>query len=122
MNLSGRDGILLPFFPHLPPALMNKLDLWAPDVPSPIGGNTTSTTSCPPSAHSHLPSVIGVTVGESMDVGPTGVTSSRGSSYNSIDGNLTSTSEGCFLSFGSFWKYLYQVPVSSPSTNTDKIF
>jgi arabinan endo-1,5-alpha-L-arabinosidase len=111
-----------PSFPISPPVLKNRPDLWAPDVSGPIDGKYYLYYAV--STFGSQSSAIGVAVSESMDVGTwtdlgsTGVTSSKGSPYNSIDGNLISTSEGYFLSFGSFWQDLYQVPMSSPPTKS----
>lgn len=44
------------------------------------------------------------------------VASDRSKSYNAIDGNLVVVDDRRFLSFGSFWNGLYQVPLNSPPT------
>ena len=65
-------------------------------------------------------SAIGVARSKTMeagtweDLGSTGITSKAGSAYNAIDANLISTSDGYYMTFGSFWGDLYQVKMASP--------
>lgn len=54
--------------------------------------------------------------GDWQDLGSTGVESRDGDAYNAIDGNLLQDRSGNYLTFGSFWGGLYQVPMSSPPT------
>ena len=58
--------------------------------------------------------------GSWTDHGSTGVSSSAGSAYNAIDGNLIQdASSGAYsLTFGSFWTDIFQVPMSSDATTS----
>lgn len=49
------------------------------------------------------------------DHGSLGVSSSSGSAYNAIDPNLAIDGSSYYMSFGSFWKDIYQVGMSSPT-------
>ena len=55
-------------------------------------------------------------VGTWVDLGATGVSSKAGSAYNAIDSNLINTSQGYYMTFGSFWGDIYQVAMASPPT------
>ncbi|GME22471.1 glycoside hydrolase family 43 protein [Neofusicoccum parvum] len=54
--------------------------------------------------------------GKWKDLGSTGVESRDGSAYNAIDGNLLQDGGSNYLTFGSFWGGIYQVPMSKPPT------
>jgi len=51
-----------------------------------------------------------------IDLGSTGVTSSRSKPYNAIDANLIEINRTYLLSFGSFWNGLHQVQMENPPT------
>lgn len=65
-------------------------------------------------------SAIGVATSSSLDVGTwtdlgsTGIRSSSGKPYNAIDPNLVQDGSTYLLTFGSFWRDIYQVPMASP--------
>ncbi|KAL7621036.1 hypothetical protein AAE478_008348 [Parahypoxylon ruwenzoriense] len=92
-------------------------DLWAPEVA--FIGNTyylyysVSTFGVQDSA-------IGVATSSSMDVGTwtdlgsTGIRSSSGKPYNAIDPNIINVDGTYLLTFGSFWKDIYQVAMRNP--------
>ncbi|KAI5854476.1 putative arabinan endo-1,5-alpha-L-arabinosidase A, partial [Tricharina praecox] len=96
-------------------------DLWAPDVTGPISGYYYLYYSV--STFGSQVSAIGVARSTTMDygswedLGATGIASQAGSAYNAIDGNLVSTSNGYYMTFGSFWGDLYQVAMATPPTS-----
>ncbi|KAI1097787.1 glycoside hydrolase family 43 protein [Jackrogersella minutella] len=91
-------------------------DLWAPDV-SLVGSTYYLYYSV--SAFGVQDSAIGVATSTTLDVGTwtdlgaTGVQSSSGSAYNAIDANLINAGGTYYLTFGSFWNDIYQIPMSS---------
>lgn len=64
-------------------------------------------------------SAIGVATSTTMeygswtDHGSTGIGSTTGSAYNSIDPNLILVGSSYIMNFGSFWGDIYQVPMST---------
>lgn len=94
----------------------NSGDAWAPDVH--LVGDTYYCYYTL-SEFGTQNSVIGVATSPSMepaswtDHGSTGVESSSGDEYNTIDANLFQEDGGYHLNFGSFWGDLYQTPMSS---------
>ncbi|TGZ80154.1 endo-1,5-alpha-L-arabinosidase [Ascodesmis nigricans] len=100
INLPGRD------------------DLWAPDI---IKSGSLYYLYYSVSTFGSQSSAIGVATSPSMDAGTwtdhgaTGVSSKAGSAYNAIDANLVEVpGEGWKMTFGSFWRNLYQVPMQNP--------
>jgi arabinan endo-1,5-alpha-L-arabinosidase len=98
--------------------LPGNQDLWAPDVTQ-VGNTYYLYYSV--STFGNQNSAIGVATSTTLDVGSwtdhgsTGVTSSTGSIYNAIDGNLVALSGGGYqLNFGSFWGDIHQVSMSTP--------
>lgn len=67
-------------------------------------------------------SAIGLATSPSMDPGSwtdhgeTGVSSSEGSPYNAIDANLFIDGQTPYVTFGSFWTDLFQVPMNADAT------
>lgn len=65
-------------------------------------------------------SAIGVATSSTMDVGSwtdlgsSGVASSSSKTYNAIDGNLIWDGSAFYMSFGSFYGDIYQVPMANP--------
>ncbi|RPB18849.1 endo-1,5-arabinanase [Terfezia boudieri ATCC MYA-4762] len=92
-------------------------NLWAPDV-SNVGDYYYLYYSV--STFGSQNSAIGVARSRTMDVGTwtdlgsTGINSSTGSAYNSIDANLIATGGNYYMTFGSFWNDLYQVQMANP--------
>ncbi|KAG9398475.1 hypothetical protein AC1031_012490 [Aphanomyces cochlioides] len=101
INLPGRDG------------------LWAPDVTK-IGDTYYLYYSV--STFGNKNSAIGVATSKTMDVGSwkdlgsTGITSSSSTPYNAIDPNLIVDGNNYYLTFGSFWKDIYQFQLTNPPT------
>jgi arabinan endo-1,5-alpha-L-arabinosidase len=56
--------------------------------------------------------------GSFTDHGSSGVSSSTGSAYNAIDGQLFADGGSNYMNFGSFWNDIYQVKMASPPTGT----
>ncbi|KAH8146018.1 uncharacterized protein LAJ45_09940 [Morchella importuna] len=103
-------------------ALAGNTDLWAPDI-SKVGDVYYLYYSV--STFGSQESAIGVATSTTMDVGTwtdhgsTGIRSYTGSAYNAIDGNLVlSTAGSYYMSFGSFWGDIYQVPMANPPLTT----
>lgn len=65
-------------------------------------------------------SAIGVATSSTMDVGSwtdlgsSGVSSSSSKTYNAIDGNLIWDGSAFYMSFGSFYGDIFQVPMANP--------
>ncbi|PWW80504.1 Glycoside Hydrolase Family 43 protein [Tuber magnatum] len=98
--------------------LAGNKDLWAPDVTK-VGDTYYLYYSV--STFGSQESAIGVATSTTMeagtwtDCGSTGVTSSAGSAYNAIDGNVVLAGDGSYyMSFGSFWGDIYSVPMGNP--------
>ncbi|KAL1962282.1 hypothetical protein VTN77DRAFT_9872 [Rasamsonia byssochlamydoides] len=96
-------------------------DLWAPDAQIVDG---TYYVYYSVSTFGSQNSAIGLATSPTMeagswtDHGSVDVASSSSKAYNSIDGNLfhDSSSGTYYLTFGSFWHDLYQVPMNSAAT------
>jgi len=101
--------------------LDGNTDLWAPDVHL-IG--STYYLYYAVSTFGSQDSAIGVATSTTMEVGSwtdhgsTGVTSSSSKIYNAIDPALLIVGSSYYLSFGSFWDDIYQVPMASPPLKT----
>ncbi|KAL8409330.1 hypothetical protein RB594_007677 [Gaeumannomyces avenae] len=99
--------------------LPGNQDLWAPDV-NKVGNQYIMYYSV--STFGNQNSAIGYATSPTMeagswtDRGATGVASRAGSRYNAIDANLVRAGNGWFLSFGSFWENIFQVPMNSAAT------
>ncbi|KAK1750465.1 putative arabinan endo-1,5-alpha-L-arabinosidase A [Echria macrotheca] len=97
--------------------LRGNQDLWAPDV-SFLNG--TYYLYYAVSTFGSQTSAIGVArsanlePGSWTDLGSTGISSDSRKPYNAIDPNLIITNRTRFLTFGSFWNGLYQIPMGSP--------
>lgn len=100
--------------------LPGNKDLWAPDVAL-VDGIYYLYYSV--STFGSQTSAIGVARSNSLDVGTwtdlgsTGVVSDKSKPFNAIDGNLLFVNGSSFLTFGSFWNGLYQVPMRSLPTS-----
>lgn len=101
--------------------LKGKDDLWAPDVRK-VGDYYYVYYSV--SSFGTQNSAIGLArsktmdVGTWSDVGSAGVTSDASKPYNAIDANLFQAGGKNYLTFGSFWKGLYQAEMKSTPTGT----
>ncbi|KAI0183887.1 glycosyl hydrolase [Xylaria flabelliformis] len=100
--------------------LPGNQDLWAPDV-SLVGSTYYLYYSV--SQFGSQNSAIGVATSTTLDVGSwtdhgaTGVKSGSDKPYNAIDGNLINADGKYYLTWGSFWKDIYQAEMkSSPLT------
>ncbi|KAI1357941.1 glycoside hydrolase family 43 protein [Xylaria arbuscula] len=101
--------------------LDGNTDLWAPDV-SLVGDTYYLYYSV--STFGSQSSAIGVATSTTMDVGTwtdhgsTGVKSDSSKPYNAIDPNLVNVGGTYYLTWGSFWKDIYQAQMkgSSPLT------
>ncbi|KAI8626027.1 glycoside hydrolase family 43 protein [Xylariaceae sp. FL1651] len=102
-------------------ALAGNQDLWAPDI-SLVG--STYYLYYAVSTFGVQDSAIGVATSTTMDVGTwtdhgsTGVKSSSGKPYNAIDPNLVNVDGNYYLTFGSFWKDLYQAQMKASTPLT----
>ncbi|KAI2601791.1 glycoside hydrolase family 43 protein [Hypoxylon sp. NC1633] len=98
-------------------------DLWAPEVAL-IGSTYYLYYSV--STFGVQDSAIGVATSSSMDVGTwtdlgsTGIRSTPGKPYNAIDPKLVNANGAYYLTFGSFWKDIHQVPMKSTPKATDE--
>lgn len=125
-RFSGTGGITIHIAPDLTgpwtkvgTALDDGTDRWAPDVS--LVGDTYYlyfSISSWGTQNSRIALATSTTMhpGDWQDLGSTGVESRDGDAYNAIDGNLLQDRSGNYLTFGSFWGGLYQVPMSSPPT------
>ncbi|KAF7876477.1 hypothetical protein EAF04_001567 [Stromatinia cepivora] len=99
--------------------LAGNKDLWAPDVH--LVGSTYYMYYAI-STFGTQNSAIGVATSATMEVGSwtdhgaTGIASSKGSAYNTIDPNLILVGSAYYLNFGSFWTDIYQVGMASTPT------
>ncbi|KAI0532650.1 glycosyl hydrolase [Xylaria digitata] len=100
--------------------LPGNQDLWAPDVS--LVGNTYYLYYSV-SQFGSQDSAIGVATSTTLDVGSwtdrgsTGIRSSSAKPYNAIDGNLINVDGTYYLTWGSFWKDIYQAQMkASPLT------
>ncbi|KAI0391750.1 glycoside hydrolase family 43 protein [Xylariaceae sp. FL0594] len=96
--------------------LPGNQDLWAPDVS--LVGNTYYLYYSV-SQFGSQNSAIGVATSTTLDVGSwtdhgaTGVKSSSDKPYNAIDANLINVNGKYYLTWGSFWKDIYQAEMKS---------
>ncbi|KAH8163725.1 hypothetical protein CIB48_g4511 [Xylaria polymorpha] len=101
--------------------LPGNQDLWAPDVS--LVGNTYYLYYAV-SQFGSQNSAIGVATSTTLDVGSwtdhgaTGVKSSSDKPYNAIDANLISADGKYYLTWGSFWKDIYQAEMKASSPLT----
>ncbi|KAL2022171.1 hypothetical protein VTK56DRAFT_6000 [Thermocarpiscus australiensis] len=99
--------------------LPGNQDLWAPDV-SQVGNLYYVYYSV--STFGSQNSSIGLArsstmdVGTWTDVGSVGVTSNPTKPYNAIDANLINAGGNYYLTFGSFWRDIHQVPMAGTPT------
>ncbi|KKF92057.1 putative arabinan endo-1 5-alpha-L-arabinosidase A [Ceratocystis platani] len=99
--------------------LDGKDDLWAPEV---IKVGDTYYMFYSVSSFGSQASAIGVATSKTLgtgswqDLGRSGVSSKAGSSYNAIDASLTMIGSDYYMTFGSFWKDIYQVKMTNPPT------
>ncbi|TMW63236.1 hypothetical protein Poli38472_002177 [Pythium oligandrum] len=103
INMPGRDG------------------LWAPDVQK-VGDTYYLYYSV--STFGSQTSALGVASSKTMDVGTwtdhgsIGVKSDSSKPYNAIDANLLVDGNNHYMTFGSFWKDIYQVKMAGPKKIT----
>ncbi|KAG1693286.1 hypothetical protein DVH05_023750 [Phytophthora capsici] len=101
--------------------LDGKDDLWAPDVHL-VGDEYYLYYSV--STFGSQNSAIGLTRSSTLDIntwtdlGSTGVSSTSGESYNTIDPNLIDVDGTYYLNFGSSWQDIYQVEMPKPAKST----
>ncbi|PLB35230.1 arabinan endo-1,5-alpha-L-arabinosidase [Aspergillus candidus] len=99
--------------------LEGRDDLWAPDIAL---VNDAYHLYYTVSTFGTQASAIGLATSPSMDPGSwtdhgaTGVSSSEGSPYNAIDANLLIDGQTPYMTFGSFWTDLFQVPMNADAT------
>uniref|UniRef100_K3WGW3 arabinan endo-1,5-alpha-L-arabinosidase n=1 Tax=Globisporangium ultimum (strain ATCC 200006 / CBS 805.95 / DAOM BR144) TaxID=431595 RepID=K3WGW3_GLOUD len=95
-----------------------KDDMWAPDVTN-IGGTYYMYYSI--SKFGTQESAIGYATSKTMEVGSWTdhstalISSDKTKPYNAIDANYINVNGAHYLTFGSFWKDIYQVKLSSPN-------
>ena len=53
------------------------------------------------------------------DLGATGVASTNAKPYNAIDPHVIRVDDTYYMTFGSFWKNLYQVPLNGAATKVE---
>jgi arabinan endo-1,5-alpha-L-arabinosidase len=101
--------------------LKGKDDLWAPDVRK-VGKYYYVYYSV--SSFGSQSSAVGLARSTTMDAGTwtdygsAGITSDASKPYNAIDPNLFQVGSKYYMTFGSYWKGLYQVEMKSTPTGT----
>ncbi|KKA27803.1 hypothetical protein TD95_003934 [Thielaviopsis punctulata] len=101
--------------------LPGKDDLWAPDV---IKVGNTYYLFYSVSTFGSQDSAIGVATSTTLepgswtDHGSSGVASKSGKPYNAIDPAVTKVGNDYYMTFGSFWKDIYQVKMANPPLKT----